>query len=85
MSLTSRWSSAFGAVRVALVGLFVFCLAVPGALAASVTHNANFSFPLSPGNQVLSLPQWDPALYPGQVLAKVGLKIVGDIEATLVA
>ena len=85
MSLTSRWSSAFGAVRVALVGLFVFCLAVPGALAASVTHNANFSFPLSPGNQVLSLPQWDPALYPGQVLAKVELKIVGDIEATVVA
>ena len=85
MSLTSRWSSAFGAVRVALVGLFVFCLAVPGALAASVTHNANFSFPLSPGNQVLSLPQWDPALYPGQVLAKVELKIAGDIAATVSA
>lgn len=83
MSLTSRLSSIRGVVRVALVGLVVFCLAGSVALAGTVTHNANFAFPLSPGNQVLSLPQWDPALYPGQVLAKVELKIAGDIEATV--
>jgi hypothetical protein len=66
-----------------LPGFLVLCLAGSTALAGTVTHSANFSFPLSPGSQVLSLSQWDPALYPGQELSKVELKIAGDIAATV--
>ena len=83
MKSTSRLSSTRGAVRAALVGLFVFCLADSVATAASVSYNANFAFPLSPGSQILSLPQWDPALFPGQVLSKVELKISGSVAATV--
>jgi hypothetical protein len=86
MQWTSRQSSISGAARVAFVGCLVFSLlafAGSAAIAGTVSYNANFSFPLSPGSQVLSLPQWDPVLFPGQVLSKVELKIAGDISATV--
>ncbi|MBX9791497.1 MAG: PEP-CTERM sorting domain-containing protein [Pirellulales bacterium] len=86
MILTSRQSSTNGAARVAFVGCLAFLvLASVGsaAIAGTVSYNANFAFPLSPGSQGLSLPQWDPALYPGQVLSKVELKIGGNISATV--
>lgn len=83
MKLSSRLSSTLGVVRVSAIAFSVCCLASSVALAGTVTHNANFSFALSPGLQGLSLPQWDPALYPGQVLTKVELKIAGDVNATV--
>ena len=86
MRSTPRQSSLSGAVRVACVGSLAFLLvafAGSAAIAATVSYSANFAFPLSPGSQVLSLPQWDPALYPGQSLTKVELKIAGNISATV--
>ncbi|MGD9646284.1 MAG: choice-of-anchor E domain-containing protein [Pirellulales bacterium] len=86
MKSTSRLSSARGAARVAFVGcvaLSLLALAGSSAIAATVSYNANFSFPLSPGSQGVSVPQWDPSLFPGQKLTQVDLKIAGAIAATV--
>lgn len=66
--------------------LLLLTLAVSStASAASVSYNAPFGFPLSPGNQVVNLPQWDPALFPGQVLVSVQLQLDATIGANVTA
>src|SRR5690348_3986657 len=55
------------------------------AQAATVSYNQAYSFPLSPGNTVVNLPQWDPALFPGQTLVSVELKLDATIQADVTA
>jgi hypothetical protein len=49
--------------------------------ATPVSYQQNYSFPLSPGNQILNLPQWDPASFPGQTLISVELYIDSLVQA----
>jgi hypothetical protein len=55
------------------------------AHAVPVQYSTSFGFSLSPGNQVVSLPQWDPSLYPGQTLVSVDLKLTANIVASVAA
>ena len=55
------------------------------AQAATVSYNQAYSFPLSPGNTVVNLPQWDPALFPGQTLVSVELTLDATIQADVTA
>jgi hypothetical protein len=55
------------------------------AQAATVSYNTGFAFPLSPGNQAVVLPQWDPTLFPGQTLVSVELDILATIGANVTA
>ena len=72
-------SGSIGATLLALL------LAVPALQAATFSYNTGFSFPLSPGNQVVNLPQWDPAAFPGQTLVSVKLDLQADIGANVTA
>lgn len=68
----------------ALVSLLSLAVTA-AAQAASVSYNAPFGFSLSPGSQVVNLPQWDPAAFPGQVLVGVTLEIDATIGANVTA
>lgn len=74
--------------RFAVIGtlsLLLFSLTVSAARAATVSYNTGFGFALSPGNQAVALPQWDPALFPGQTLVSVQLDIDANIGADVTA
>ncbi|MGD9648995.1 MAG: PEP-CTERM sorting domain-containing protein [Pirellulales bacterium] len=62
--------------------LFVVALAAlahgPRAQAATVSYSEAFSIPV-PGSHTVTLPQWDPALFPDQKLT--GVKLVLDATA----
>jgi hypothetical protein len=55
------------------------------AFAASTSYNDSVSFPLSPGSDTAVIPQWDPALFPGQVLVSVELEIDATVGADITA
>lgn len=52
------------------------------ASAASVSYNTNFSFPLSPGSQNVSLPQFNPSL---GTLVSVTLGLQANVQAQVTA
>ncbi|MGD9648876.1 MAG: choice-of-anchor E domain-containing protein, partial [Pirellulales bacterium] len=54
------------------------------AFGGIVVETVNFSFPLSPGSQPLSIPMFD-TLGGTRTLTQVDLKIFGDIEAMVTA
>ncbi len=55
------------------------------AQAGTISYNNGFGFALSPGSQVVSLPQWDPSAFPGQTLASVELKVDATVGADVTA
>jgi hypothetical protein len=61
-----------------------FLLAASPALGVQVSHSENFSFPLSPGNQTLSLPQFDD-LGGSLLLSEVVLDLDGTVQANVEA
>jgi hypothetical protein len=75
--------------RAALIGCCFALLALMGstaALAGTVSYtDPSISFPLSPGSDTGSVPQWDPALYPGQALVSVVLYINVTAGASVTA
>jgi hypothetical protein len=70
---------------IATLSLAVCTLMLSAAQAVPIQHNTSFGFPLSPGNQVVSLPQWDPSAYPGFTLVSVGLELTANIVANVTA
>lgn len=78
--------SPYRSIAIGALSFLLLLFAVPAVQAATVSYNAGFGFPLSPGNQIInSLPQWDPALYPGQTLVSVQLDVQADIGANVTA
>lgn len=65
--------------------LFAAVLAAPAlSMAASVSYNAPFSFPLSPGSQTVSLPQFDTA-GGTKVLTSISIDLDALIQAAVTA
>lgn len=54
--------------------------AAGAANAASVMYQASIPLQSTNWNLPLSLPQWDPLLFPNQTLTKVTIKLTGDVE-----
>ncbi len=77
--------SPYRSGTIGTLSLLVSMLMLSVAQAATVSYNTGFAFPLSPGNQAIVLPQWDPALYPGQSLISVELEIQATIGANVTA
>jgi hypothetical protein len=77
--------SSYRSLGIGAVLLLISLAASSAAHAASVSYNAPYGFPLSPGNQAVNLPQWDPALFPGQVLVSVQLTLDATIGANVTA
>lgn len=58
----------------------VLALSAGAAHAGSVMYQANIPLQTTNWNSPLQLPQWDPVLFPNQVLTKVTIKLTGNIE-----
>lgn len=72
-------------MRSIFVGILAgFLLAASPALGGQVSHSDNFSFPLSPGSQILSLPQFDD-LGGSLTLSEVILDLDGTVQASVEA
>jgi hypothetical protein len=68
----------------ALGGLVVAALAVSGAAMADTITYTGGTPVLNGANWTLNspLPQWDPALFPGQTLTGVSIRVVGTVTGT---
>lgn len=61
-------------------GICAFALVASAASGATVSYMANIGVGQTNWNMSPTLPQWDPALFPGQTLQSVKLTVKGTVE-----
>jgi hypothetical protein len=74
----------FSVLKVLAASLTLSCLLCGSVSAGIVVESVNFSFPLSPGSQPLSIPKFD-TLGGTRTLTQVDLKVSGNVEANVTA
>lgn len=63
-------------------GLCALCLALP-AVAGVVTYSDSIPLQTTNWNLSVSIPKWDPALFPGQVLDQIIFSLSGAVEGSV--